>query len=74
MARGDFPAGFRVRLHAKDLQICREMAGRHGVTLPLVEDTLAAYGALIGQGYGEEDISAIFRLKNALFEPGGPSG
>lgn len=73
MARGEFPAGFRVRLHAKDLQICREMAGRHGVTLPLVEDTLTAYGALIGQGHGEEDISAIFRLKNALFEAGKPS-
>lgn len=70
MARGEFPAGFRVRLHSKDLQICREMAGRHGVTLPLVEDTLAAYGELIAQGHGEEDISAIFRLKNALFEPG----
>jgi len=74
MARGEFPAGFRVRLHAKDLQICREMAGRHGVTLPLVEDTLTAYGALIGQGHGEEDISAIFRLKNSLFEPGEQSG
>lgn len=74
MARGEFPAGFRVRLHAKDLQICREMAGRHGATLPLVEDTLAAYGVLIGQGYGEEDISAIFRLKNTLFEPGAQRG
>ena len=70
MARGEFPAGFRVRLHDKDLKICREMAGRHGVTLPLVEDTLAAYDQLIAQGHGEEDISAIFRLKGALFEPG----
>ena len=26
MERGDYPAGFRVRLHQKDLMICREMA------------------------------------------------
>ena len=70
MAQGAFPAGFRVRLHTKDLQICREMAARHGATLPLVEDTLAAYRQLIAQGHGEEDISAIFRLKEALFGPG----
>lgn len=74
MARGEFPAGFRVQLHAKDLRICREMAARHGVTLPLVENTLAHYGELIGRGHGEEDISAIFRLKSALFEPGGERG
>lgn len=68
MARGEFPAGFRVTLHAKDLRICREMAARHGATLPLVEDTLAAYAELVEQGHGEEDISALFRLKDALFE------
>lgn len=70
MERGEFPAGFRVRLHSKDLRICREMAARHGVTLPLVEDTLQAYDQLVEQGHAEEDISAIFRLKGALFEPG----
>ncbi len=70
MARGEFPAGFRVQLHAKDLRICREMAARHGVALPLVEDTLAAYAELVAQGHGEEDVSALFRLKDALFGRG----
>ena len=40
MARGSYPAGFRVRLHAKDLAICRDMAARFGVTLPVVERML----------------------------------
>jgi 3-hydroxyisobutyrate dehydrogenase len=67
MARNSFPPGFRVRLHAKDLRICREMAARHGAQLPVVESTLVQYAQLIVQGYGDEDISAIYRLKSALF-------
>jgi 3-hydroxyisobutyrate dehydrogenase len=67
MARGEYPAGFRVRLHQKDLGICRTMAARHGAVLPLVESTLADYARLIASGHGEEDISTIFRLKALLF-------
>jgi 3-hydroxyisobutyrate dehydrogenase len=67
MAHNDFPAGFRVRLHAKDLRICRDMAAQHGAQLPVVESTLAQYAQLIIQGFGDEDISSIYRLKSALF-------
>lgn len=67
MAQGTFPAGFRVRLHAKDLRICHSMAARHGVELPVVESTLANYATLVEQGHGDEDISVLFRLKEALF-------
>jgi 3-hydroxyisobutyrate dehydrogenase len=67
MARGSYPAGFRVRLHDKDLRICRDMAARHGATLPVVETTLADYARLLASGHGEEDISTIFRLKTPLF-------
>ncbi|MEX0735740.1 MAG: NAD(P)-dependent oxidoreductase [Steroidobacteraceae bacterium] len=72
MARGEFPAGFRVRLHDKDLRICRDMAARHGAILPVVEATLADYARLLASGHGEEDISTIFRLKTPLFS-GTPS-
>lgn len=65
--RGSYPAGFRVRLHEKDLKICRAMAARHGVQLPLIEMTLVHYRRLIEQGHGDEDISTLFRLKDALF-------
>ncbi len=68
MARGEYPAGFRVRLHDKDLRICRDMARRHGAELPAVESTLALYHQLIEAGHGDEDISAVFRLKSRLFE------
>ena len=74
MVRGAYPAGFRVRLHEKDLRICHDMAARHGVELPVVEATLAHYRRLVEQGHGDEDISTIFRLKDALFAPGAASG
>ncbi len=67
IVRDAFPAGFRVRLHAKDLAICRAMAAQFGVELPVVETTLAQYRELIAQGHGDEDISVLFRLKDALF-------
>lgn len=65
--RDSYPPGFRVRLHEKDLKICRDMAARHGVQLPLIEMTLVHYRRLIEQGHGDEDISTLFRLKDALF-------
>jgi 3-hydroxyisobutyrate dehydrogenase len=73
MVRGAYPAGFRVRLHAKDLGICRDMAARFGVALPVVERMLDEYAELVSRGYGDEDISATFRLKEELFDrPGKP--
>ena len=67
MAQGSFPAGFRVRLHDKDLRICHDMAASHGATLPVVESTLAQYAQLIAGGHGDEDISSIYLLKSQLF-------
>jgi len=67
MANNSFPAGFRVRLHDKDLRICRAMAAKHGGVLPVVESTIGEYEKLIAQGFGDEDISAIYRLKSKLF-------
>jgi 3-hydroxyisobutyrate dehydrogenase len=68
MAKGAYPAGFRVRLHEKDLRICHDMAARFGVQLGVVERMLAEYAELVARGYGDEDISATFRLKQELFE------
>ncbi len=74
MVRGTYPPGFRVRLHQKDLRICHDMAARHGVQLPVVEMTLHHYERLIEQGHGDEDISTIFRLKDALFASAAADG
>ncbi len=68
MIRESYPAGFRVRLHAKDLRICHEMAAAFGVELPVVERMLAQYAELIAAGHGDEDISTCFRLKDQLFK------
>jgi 3-hydroxyisobutyrate dehydrogenase len=74
MVRNAYPPGFRVRLHDKDLRICHDMAARHGVRLPVVETTLQHYRQLIEQGHGDEDISTLFRLKDALFAKDGATG
>ena len=69
MVEGRFEPGFRVALHHKDLMICRQMAGQLGVAMPVVEMTLVHYRRLMEAGLGDEDISALFREKRALFGP-----
>mgnify|MGYP001300029709 CR=1 FL=1 len=73
MQRGSYPAGFRVRLHQKDLNICHAMAQACGAELSVIEATLADYAQLIAAGHGDEDISAIYRLKAALFARATPA-
>jgi 3-hydroxyisobutyrate dehydrogenase len=68
MIREAYPPGFRVRLHAKDLGICHDMAAAFGVELPVVERMLGEYAQLIADGHGDEDISTCFRLKDQLFK------
>lgn len=68
MVHDSYPPGFRVALHRKDLEICKDMAARQGMRLPIVEMTLLHYRRLIESGFGEEDISALHRLKTSLFE------
>lgn len=63
-----FPLGFRVRLHYKDLAICREMAAAHGVKLPIVEMTMLHYERLMSAGSGDEDVSSLYRLKRSMFD------
>lgn len=63
MTRGVFHPGFKLALHHKDLCICLESAEKLGVALPLAERTLADYARLMEQGFGEEDISALYRLR-----------
>jgi 3-hydroxyisobutyrate dehydrogenase len=70
MVEGRFGAGFKVALHHKDLEICRRMAASLGVALPVVEMTLIHYRRLMQAGFSDEDISALFRHKRALFAPG----
>ena len=64
MLAGKYDAGFKVNLHHKDLEIIRGMIdGLDGVQMPLGEMTLGHYEKLMAAGHGDEDISALYRLK-----------
>jgi len=67
MTQGKYEPGFRVALHHKDLAICRQMAAEFEVAMPLVEMTLIHYRRLMEAGFGDEDISALYREKRRLF-------
>jgi 3-hydroxyisobutyrate dehydrogenase len=67
MMRMNFPLGFKVALHDKDLKIVQQMAAAQDVQLPVVEMTRIHYRRLMDSGHGDEDISSLFRLKHALF-------
>jgi len=68
MVRGSYPPGFKLALHDKDLAICQQMAAEKGVQLPLIEMTRLHYRRLLQDGHGDEDISALYRAKRALFD------
>lgn len=69
MLKDSFQPGFKLNLHLKDLKICQTMAsGLSENRLPMVEMTLLHYQRLIDDGFGDEDISALFRLKKQLFQ------
>ena len=66
MLAGTYDPGFKLQLHHKDLSICQSMASALGENrLPLVEMTLIHYQRLMDKGFGDEDISALFRLKKS---------
>ncbi|MCP9833584.1 MULTISPECIES: NAD(P)-dependent oxidoreductase [unclassified Cyanobium] len=61
MLRGEFPLGFRVRLHRKDLAIALESAAAAGLELPVARQVAAMEDDLIAAGHGDEDVSALAR-------------
>ena len=66
MIRNDYPLGFRVRLHRKDLCIALEVARELGVPLPVAAFVEQAENGLIGRGRGDEDVSAMARSLREL--------
>ncbi|HJT99561.1 MAG TPA: NAD(P)-dependent oxidoreductase [Rhodanobacteraceae bacterium] len=63
MLRDEFRVGFKLALLYKDLKIVRELAAAAGTDRSVIEKSLADYAVLLAQGYGDEDISALIRLK-----------
>jgi len=70
MIKNEYPLGFRVRLHRKDVAIVMEAARELGVFLPATALVEQIENGLISQGCGDEDMSAMARLirKNSGME------
>lgn len=65
MVNYDFAIGFKVALHHKDLTIAQAMAqAKPTAATPIIEMTLHHYEQLMAAGYGDEDISALYRIKS----------
>jgi len=63
MLRDEFSVGFKLALLHKDLGIVRELARAAGTDRSVIEKSLADYATLMAEGRGDEDISALIRLK-----------
>jgi len=61
MLENDYPLGFKVALHRKDLGIALSMARELGASLPVSELCEAIEAGLIGQGHEDDDMSAVAR-------------
>ena len=63
MLADEFKVGFKLALLHKDLKIVRELARDAGTDRSVIEKSLSDYAVLIAQGHGDDDISALIRLK-----------
>nr|WP_199041773.1 NAD(P)-dependent oxidoreductase [Dyella sp. ASV24] len=63
MLRNEFSVGFKLGLLHKDLGIVRRIAENAGTSRNVIERSLADYAELMSQGYGDDDISGLIRLK-----------
>ena len=63
MLRNDFRGGFKAALLHKDLRIVRAIAERAGTDHSIVDKALADLAELMRDGHGDEEHSAVIRLK-----------
>lgn len=63
MLEGRFDTGFKSSLLYKDLGIVAELAAAAGTSDAVIRQSREDYAALVADGFGDEDISALFRRK-----------
>ncbi len=66
MIDNDYPLGFKVALHRKDLAIALELAAQLGAALPVSALAAQLESGLIARGHGDEDMSALARAIRGL--------
>lgn len=64
--KGDYTPGFRARLHHKDLNIIREAARAYGASLPASALAHELFTAMMANGWGELDHSAVVKVIEKL--------
>jgi len=62
MRVNDYPLGFKVALHRKDLGIALDLAREMGAELPVAELAAELETDLIAGGHADEDMSALARI------------
>ena len=66
MLDNDYPLGFKVALHRKDLAIALDLANQLGAALPVAGLAAQLETGLIGRGFGDDDMSALARAIRGL--------
>ena len=66
MQANDYPLGFKVSLHRKDLGIALQLARETGAALPIAAICEQLEAGLIGRGHGDDDVSAVARTIREL--------
>jgi len=66
MIEGNFAPGFKARLHQKDMRIVGEAAHELGLGLPGAAAIAQYLNALVGQGLGELDSAAIYKVLESM--------
>ncbi len=66
MIDNDYPLGFKVALHRKDLGIALELAAQLGAVLPVSALAAQLESGLITRGHGDDDMSALARSIRGL--------
>jgi 3-hydroxyisobutyrate dehydrogenase len=63
MLRNEFSVGFKLSLLHKDLGIVQQLAHAAGTDRSIIDKSLQDYAELMARGHGDDDISALIRLK-----------
>jgi 3-hydroxyisobutyrate dehydrogenase len=65
MIADDYPLGFRISLHLKDVVIALGLAREVGASLPVTALTEQIESGLVGRGHGDDDVSGVARAIRA---------
>jgi 3-hydroxyisobutyrate dehydrogenase len=66
MLDNDYPLGFKVALHRKDLGIALDLADQLGASLPITALAAQLESGLVAKGHGDDDVSALARAIRGL--------